>query len=518
MTDTPPPERHEWALVNDLFHRALELPADRRAAFLDAACAGRSSLRDEVASLLAAHERANDFIEAPAAEAARLAALVDEASPSLVGRTLGHYQVERVIGEGGMGVVYLASDTRLGRAVALKALAPRFTSDEGRRERLRREARAAAQLSHPGIATVYALEEFDDHLYIASEYVAGETLRTELSRGALPLARVLETALDLARALALAHERGIVHRDLKPENVIRGSDGHVRILDFGLARFRDAPGPLAHLTDDGTILGTPAYMAPEQIRGQTVDARADLFALGIVLFELSAGVHPFAGSDPTSTIAKILEAQPPDLARFRPPNPAGTGEWDAMETIIGRCLEKQPADRFGSTPQLLRALEEVSAAASAGQIPKRGSGVRPRTSDPPTLWWWQFHQAAVTVAYSVLIYALMHVLLAQDQDPMRFALLAAGVVAVLVASTLRLHLWFSHRLYPSEWRLQHRRTGFWIRLADFVFVGVQLATAALGFSAHRHVALLLIASAAASFLAATVIEPATTRAAFGDAG
>jgi predicted Ser/Thr protein kinase len=503
VTDPSSSDRPAWAAVNDVFHRALEVSAERRGAFLDAACAGQPALREEVESLLAAHEEASDFIEAPAADAAQLSALIGPAAESMVGRTLGHYHIERVLGEGGMGVVYLASDTRLGRAVALKALAPRFTGDHRRRERLRREAQAAAQLSHPGIATIYALEEFDEHLYIASEYVAGETLRAELARGPLPIARVLDTARGLAAALALAHERGIVHRDLKPENVVRAADGHVKILDFGLARLRDAPAGLAHLTDDGMILGTPAYMAPEQIRGQPVDFRADLFALGALLYELVAGVHPFAGSDPTSTIAKILEAQPPALGPFRPSGPANARQWAALEAIIRRCLEKRPDDRFASTPEVVRALERLD------------GGVHPPPAAPPTLWWWQFHQAAVSITYSSLIYALMHVLLSERQDPRHFVVLALGVVAVLVAITLRLHLWFSHRLYPEEWPAQHKRARGWIRVADLLFVAVQLTTAAIGFGEHRHIALLLIASAAATFVASTFIEPATTRAAFG---
>src|SRR5580765_119395 len=176
----------DWARLNDIFHRALEVPADARAAFLDQACGGDAQLRQEVASLLDAHERAGNFIEHPSLSAADLLSKAIDAGESLVGKSVGQYRIRRVLGEGGMGIVYLADDTRLGRPVALKALAPHFTRDADRRERLTREARAAAALTHPGIATVYALEEFDDHLYICSEYVPGEALRAELKYGPQP--------------------------------------------------------------------------------------------------------------------------------------------------------------------------------------------------------------------------------------------------------------------------------------------------------------------------------------------
>ena len=197
---------------------------------------------------------------------------------------IGHYLIRGVLGEGGMGVVYLAEDSRLGRTVALKAVAPQYVGDPARRERLRREARAAASLQHPGIATVFALEEIDDHLYIAGEYVPGETLRDELARGPLTPARAVETMLAIARALAVAHERGVIHRDLKPENLMRTPAGDMKILDFGLARVHDPVSTDATLSAEGSVLGTPAYMSPEQIRGKTVDGRADLFALGVVLY------------------------------------------------------------------------------------------------------------------------------------------------------------------------------------------------------------------------------------------
>ena len=506
----------EWSRVNDLFHQALVQPADRRRSFVAEACADQPAIATEVLSLLDAHDRAGDFIEAPPTEAV---ASLDE-SGALPGDLIGQYRVLRVIGRGGMGVVYLAEDTRLGRTVALKSVAPRFIADEGRRERLRREARAAAALSHPGIATVYALEEFGTQLYIASEYVPGETLRDELARGPLSVGRALDTALSLARALASAHDRGIVHRDLKPENVVRTPAGDLKILDFGLARLRDDNQPKS-LTDDGTVLGTPAYMSPEQARGRDVDFRSDLFSLGIVLYELVAGVHPFAGTTTASTIVGILETEPARLIDRRP-DQAGAG-LDWIEQIARTCLRKDPDDRYRSTHALVRALEEardaIATNARAGSRTPSDAAASPAVSgESSTLnpqWWWQFHQAAVTIAYALL---LVPVWFARKwtggtAGPLLFL---GALVAVIVAGTLRLHLWFTYRSAPSEWSAARDRSSRPIRLADFGFVLILVACAGFVLESHGDIAILLVGIAVAVLLSAIVIEPATTRAAFGD--
>jgi serine/threonine protein kinase len=505
----------DWSRVNDLFHRALEEPPERRLAFLAEACAGAPAIQAEVQSLLDAHDRASDFIEAsPAATVASR-----EDSAALVGQQIGQYRVLRVLGRGGMGVVYLAEDTRLGRTVALKSVAPRFTADEGRRERLRREARAAASLSHPGIATVYALEEFGAQLYIASEYVPGETLRDELARGPLSVGRALETALSVARALASAHDRGIVHRDLKPENIIRTPAGDLKILDFGLARLGDTAQPIEALTDDGMALGTPAYMSPEQARGRPVDFRSDVFSLGIILYELVSGVNPFAGQTTASTIVNILEAAPSRIIDHRPDQAGGGLDW--IEQIARTCLRKDPDERYRSTHALVRALEEARDAigTNAVAVYRTPSGQRAlrapaaETSDPQ--WWWQFHQAAVTIVYGSL---LVPVWFARKwtggvAGP---ALFLAALVAVIVAGTLRLHLWFIFRSAASEWRTQRERSARWIRVADVGFVAVLVTCAGFVLELHGDVAILLVGVAVAVLLSATVIEPATTRAAFGE--
>ena len=496
----------EWQTINELFHQALEQPDDRRDAFLDRACAGRADLRAELASLLAAHKNADAFIEQPAGD---MTALLREPNAHAPGSSVGPYTIGDVIGEGGMGIVYRAEDTRLGRTVALKAVAPRFTGDEARRERLRREARAAALLNHPGIATVYALEEIDGELYIASEYVEGETLRDELQRARPSLKQTMDTALEIARALAAAHERGVVHRDLKPENVMRARDGHIKILDFGLARIAEDAASLSFMTADGSRLGTPAYMSPEQIRGELVDFRADLFAFGAMVHEL-AGAHPFATSDPAATIARVLETDPPSLAVSRPSNALDAPGWRALEVIAGVCLKKSPDARFQSTKELVDALE--AARASTAESSPRLPDLRDfRIPASEALSWWRFHQLATIVAYCVMLMPLGYV---REVQATSLGWFLAGMVAALVSGALRLHLWFTQRWYPDEWAAQRQRSLVWIRLSDAAFVVVQLATAFLIADDYSRLSAWFVANGVAVLIAFTIVEPATTRAAF----
>jgi serine/threonine protein kinase len=503
----------DWARVNELFHQALELAPDRRAAFLTQECGEDRALREEVSSLLASHEEDVEFLERPAV--ASRAPDVD-VTPAPIGHTIGHYRIVRVLGQGGMGVVYLADDTRLGRAVALKALPPHLTADPVRRERLRREARAAAALTHPGIATVYALEEFDDQVYIAGEYVPGETLRDELARGPLPASRVIDTALGLAHALAAAHDRGVVHRDLKPENVIRTTSGDVKILDFGLARMRDAV-PVGPETGAGVVIGTPAYMSPEQIRSDAVDFRSDLFSLGVMLYELATGVHPFAGSNPASTIARILEAQPSRLTSRVSLPLSSAGGLNDLDAIVTTCLNKAPDARYRSTHELIGALERARGMPSFATPSPVSSTLPAPAPVRHAVWWWQLHQAIASVAYAAMLVPLW---LARAWTPglPGTGLFLAGLAAVLVASTLRLHLWFTVRELPAESAAQRGRAGRWIRLADALFVVVFAVAGALALDRHATMAALFVSAAIAALVSFTFIEPATARAAFGIAG
>lgn len=534
------PER--WQRVGELFHRALEQDADGRARLLDSACRGDPELRAEVESLLAHHESgAPRVAPTPPEEPTEAAGDVEP----LDGRRLGPYRIIRKLGEGGMGMVHLAEDSRLGRRVAIKALPPPFTRDEARRRRLRREARAAASLTHPGIATVYALEEFDGALCIVSEYVPGETLRQELAGGPLPAVDLLDTAAAIARALAAAHEGNVMHRDLKPENVIRtagdgAGNGGVKLVDFGLARFDDpqtAAASATQLTAPGAMLGTPGYMAPEQIRGEDVDSRTDVFAFGVLLFELASGQHPFSGSTSVSTVARVLESPPPDLRRLAPACPP------ALAAIIHRCLRKDPAERYAATRELVDDLErarqgrptstpspDAAGAAQDGGPPARALDSRlppvgpsagaAQDGGPPArgarlspVWWWQFHQRAVGAVYYALLYPLWQVR-EWAPAPWGSAAFFAALAAVLVAANLRFHLSFTERFTPAQLDLQQAQVAPWIRTADWVLVAVLLAATALIAEAHPAWASLTAGAGVVSALTFLAIEPATTRAAF----
>jgi hypothetical protein len=503
VPDRDPVDPALWSAVRDLFHRTLEQPSSERDTFLERAT-NDQRLRDEVRSLVSAHERAGGFIDPSTAPSA--------GGPLLPDR-IGSYLIRGVLGEGGMGVVYLAEDPRLGRTVALKAVAPRFVGDEMRRERLRREARAAAALNHPGIATVYALEDIDNRLYIVGEYVPGETLRDELAGGPLSPLAAVQTTLAVARALSTAHERGVVHRDLKPENLIRTPSGDVKILDFGLARFQDPASGGPALTADGTVFGTPAYMSPEQIRGETVDGRADLFALGVVLYELVTGTHPFAGADPPATIARILEADPVRPREHLPPGLSATA-LGHLDRAILTCLRKRPNDRFPSARHLITALEDVEQALTGrGATPVASNA----TTDPgPTRarWWWQFHQLAATLGYTLLLVPLW--LLRDVAAGLGTPIFIAALAGATAAGAIRLHLLFVLSLGRTAWRVEHPRAAPWKMAGDLVLVGALALAGVLALAARSRWGVLLVAAAAAVLVSAFVIEPATTRAAFDD--
>src|SRR5262245_15814392 len=299
------PER--WQRIEQLYHSALERGTNERIAFLAAACAGDDAMRGEVETLLRCDARAEYFIEAPALEvAAQLRA--EERAQSMIGRQLGHYQILSLLGAGGMGEVYRARDTRLSREVALKVLPTAFANDTDRLRRFEQEARAAGMLNHPNILTVHdigtASPENRGAPYIVSELLEGETLRERLNGEALPVRKAIDFAQQIARGLAAAHERGIVHRDLKPENLFVTEDGRVKILDFGLAKLKppllggavDKEALTQKVrTDPGVVLGTVGYMSPEQVRGQETDHRADIFAFGVILYEMLSGRRTFSG-------------------------------------------------------------------------------------------------------------------------------------------------------------------------------------------------------------------------------
>jgi serine/threonine protein kinase/Tol biopolymer transport system component len=374
--------RERWQKVDMIFKAALELPEEERAAFVERACAGDEELRAEVLSLIE-HDREMSMLERPTAEeATRLLAADAEKERSLAGKTFGPYRVVSRLGAGGMGEVHLALHERTGRKVALKLLHARHVGDVQRVRRFQQEARAVLALNHPNIVTVYDIEQSDGEFVIASELIEGETLRARMSRGPLAPSEALDVAAQVAAALAAAHAAGIVHRDVKPENVMLRPDGFVKVLDFGLAKLTErvdevesqAPTLAAVSTDPGVVMGTVGYMSPEQARGRDVDARTDIWSLGVVLYETLAGRAPFTGETQTDTLAAIIGKEPPPLARYRADAP------ESLEWVVTKALTKDLDGRYQTAKEVLsdlkrlkQQLEFAAAAERSADVPANGA-------------------------------------------------------------------------------------------------------------------------------------------------
>jgi hypothetical protein len=480
--------RDRWLRVRDLFERALDEEPAAIDGWLEREADDRQ-LADEVRSLVAHHSRAGSFLVEPVADLTDLFAEGRSLEP---GQVLGPYTVEREIGRGGMGRVYLARDTRLGRIVALKAPSPELTADPAHRDRLRREARAAAALAHPGICTIYALEELEGELFIATEYVEGETLRTAIDSGQRPDGdSVFATARELAAALAHAHNRGVTHRDLKPENVMRRPDGHLKILDFGLALMESSGTGLdPRVTQRGAIAGTPAYLAPEQINGDAGDPRADIFAYGVLLYEYACGTHPFAAATPLATLARILDSDATPIAERCPQLPG------VIVEVIERCLQKEPANRFASAADVLRALDRSALVGRAR----------------PMARWWRAHQLIVIALYFVACLTAWQIK-EWNPGPAVTLFVIAGIAAT-VGGVFRGHLLFTERLNRSSFALE-RRKAVPVTLATDLVLAISLAVdGAVIAPLQPLTGVLTIALAVGLALARLLVEPATTAAAF----
>jgi eukaryotic-like serine/threonine-protein kinase len=392
------PER--WQQVKEIFETALERAPDERPAFLDQACDGDEPLRREVQSLLASYEEGESFMERPAVALAA-ETLAGSQGESLVGQTIGHYQVTREIGSGGMGEVYLAQDAKLGRPVALKLLPNYLSKDEDRLHRFEREARTASALNHPNVCVIHEVGETeDDRHYMAMEYVDGVTLRQHMMSASMRLSEVLEVAVQIASGLAAAHEVGIVHRDIKPENIMMRSDGYVKVLDFGLAKLTEqeatdlaAPAGARLKTDTGVVMGTSRYMSPEQARGLAVDARTDIWSLGVVIYEMVTARPPFEGATTSDVIVSILEREPAPLAQLSPEAPA------ELQRIISKTLHKDREGRYQTAKDLLidlkdlkqdldieAKLERSQQPSSSGRGRFRSRATLPAARPQPT-WW-----------------------------------------------------------------------------------------------------------------------------------
>jgi len=370
------PER--WQQIDHLFHLALEKPRDERELFLAEFCAGDEVLQKEVEELIFSHEQAEEFIESPAFDLA--AEVLGKGQAGLKpSEQIGPYEIQSVLGIGGMGEVYLASDTRLGRQVALKILPSRFTLDPERVSRFEKEARAASALNHPNIVTIHEVGHFNDTRFIVTEFVEGHTLRQLMNEKPFTLKEALNVTLQVAAALTSAHTAGIVHRDITPENIMLRADGYVKILDFGLAKLTEKrtsgsgpETPTLLQSHPGLLMGTVQYMSPEQARGKKVDARTDLWSLGVVLYELLAGRVPFSGETPSHVMVSLMEDKLPSLK-------GEANVPDELDRIVCKALRKNPKERYAAANQFAHDLKQLKQELQRGDrkglldaVPSRG--------------------------------------------------------------------------------------------------------------------------------------------------
>ena len=361
-----------WQLIDRLFHETLNHERDDRGQFLAQACAGDELLRKEVEALLASHENAESFIEAPASALA--AELLAKGKTGLgIGDSIGPYTIRSVLGIGGMGEVYLAQDKRLGRQVALKLLPAQFTASPERVRRFELEARAASALNHPNIVTIHEIGETEGKQFIVTEFVEGKTLRDLMSEGTIGLNEALDATIQAASALEAAHKAGIVHRDIKPENMMLRTDGYLKVLDFGLAKLTEQPTLKADSslstqmqikTNPGMVMGTVQYMSPEQTQGEAIDARTDLWSLGVVLYEMLNGCVPFEGKTTSHVIVSILESEPRPFQREVPAE---------LQRIVTKVLRKQRDMRYQSARDLTIDLKNLKQELEVGDRLKGAS-------------------------------------------------------------------------------------------------------------------------------------------------
>ena len=407
----------EWPRVKEVFEGARALPVDARPGYLAAACSGDDALRHDVETLLASHEQATSFLETPAL-------LVADSTTvrNFEGQTVGVYEISSRIGTGGMGEVYRAHDKTLNRDVAIKFLLPAVAHDRDRLGRFGREARLLASLNHPHIAQVYGLEDAGGLHALVMELVEGPTLAERIARGPIPIDEAMRIATQLAEALAAAHEHGIVHRDMKPANIKIREDGTVKMLDFGLAKALEpmgdaadamnSPAPGAPASDPGVILGTAAYMSPEQARGRPIDKRTDIWAFGCVLYEMLTGRAPFGGDTISDTLAAILEREPDHTIL-----PADTPL--PIRRILRRCLEKDRKRRLDSASDARLEIEDAIASPAAETLARPATPSRRVT--PATI----AALAGVTVIAALVAWILQRPVPTIPALPARFAIAPA---------------------------------------------------------------------------------------------
>jgi len=434
-----------WKDVKDLFHRALErAPADRDA-FLAKACAKDHALRREIESLIASHELSGDFIDSPAYEGA--AELIADPKPQFEpGRMFGAYRIISFIGRGGMGEIYLAEDTRLSRSVALKFLSSGFVNDADRLRRFEQEARAGSALNHPNILTIHEISQLGDRNFIATEFIEGNTLRQRLAAGPMPINEALGIAEQIASALSEAHAKGILHRDIKPENVMLRSDGIVKVLDFGVAKLIEQavsePEAGLTLTRTGMILGTVSYMSPEQARGLTVDARTDIWSVGVVLYEMLTGRPPFTGLTASDVMASVLERELQPLGDQLPGAPAG------LKKIVQKMLRKSREERYQTMAEVQSDLKKL-------QHELENPVAEPAETKAiafSTNRWWATHPKLKWLAAGVLVVLVFGIVVGLYELSRRFLLRRKPETVTIQPSllkTVQLTSWNGLDLGPS---------------------------------------------------------------------
>ena len=495
------PERFEK--LKELFQAALDRSSEDRESFLNHACASDATLRPELDALLEAHLQNDSFLEQPLEQPMETEKDIPQA---LVDQQIGPYRVDRVIARGGMGIVYAAQDTRLGRTVALKAISPELTGEETQQERFRTEARAAAALSHPAIATVYALEDYGGQLYLVTEYLEGNTLREVLAHGPVEMSQLISIGMEVVEGLVAAHAKGVVHRDLKPENILITEQGSAKILDFGLALLAEGSEPRKQLTQPGTLLGTPAYMAPEQLQGNAIDFRCDIFAVGVILYELSSGSNPFRGSSIISTIARVLETEPKPL-------PTGSASLARLSEIIQRCIAKKPAERFPSMQDLLDSLQSIADQAKGKPLTNASVESIPNVSPTFNTNWWTAHQIGTSIFYAAMVAPLWELM--EQTSSLWSTVLSFGLLGCAVINgTLRVHLLFTKRFNPHAIHGQMSRVAPWLRRVDLAFSALLLGAAVAALPKSHLLAGFFAAASVGYAVVALIVEPATNRATF----
>src|SRR6266446_6296885 len=453
---TPEIKADRWQQIDRLFHSTLACAPEERAGFLSQACGEDEALRVEVESLLGAHEQDGSFLDLPAYEVAA-DFLADAFGRLFAGQQIGPYKIISPLAAGGMGEVYLAQDTRLGRKIALKLLPQDFAKDQHRVRRFAQEARAASALNHPNVCVIHEVGKTSDgRHFIAMELIEGITLRERISRSPLSLADALTVAEQVAAALTVAHAAGVVHRDIKPENIMLRQDGYVKVLDFGLAKLTelrergpDDPTQAFVMTTPGVVMGTVSYMSPEQARGLTVDARTDLWSLGVVLYEMTTGRLPFTGSTNSDVMVSLLEREPPPLLSI-------SEAPETLEWIVSKALTKEREDRYQTAREMLtdlRRLKErlvVDAALERSVAPHSGQpsvGLSPPNNES------QVHSKAGRVEAAKTAEQEMSSLPETETTTMGargFRVVAAGAALAIVVAMVFVGLKLVRREPPSE--------------------------------------------------------------------